>query len=78
MTDKSAFPPDVATQLAVAKHHGHSIRGDDPREDAAVSALYVSKVQPGSTSSSAPIVPGMSPIRTGPASARSPRPAYGV
>jgi hypothetical protein len=47
MDDDSAFPPDVATRLGVANHYGHAIRGGESREDAAVSALYLSKVQPG-------------------------------
>jgi hypothetical protein len=45
--DDSAFPPNVATRLAVANHYGYAIRGGESREDAAVSALYLSKVQPG-------------------------------
>ena len=44
---KTAFPPDVATRLGTANHYGHSIRGGEAREDAAVSALYLSKRVPG-------------------------------
>jgi hypothetical protein len=43
----SAFWPDVATRLGVANHYGHAVRGDGSREDAAGSALYLSKVMPG-------------------------------
>jgi hypothetical protein len=47
MAEDSAFPPDVAVRLAVTNHYGTSIKGGEGCDDAAVSALYLSKVMPG-------------------------------
>jgi hypothetical protein len=47
LPDKSALPsPAVATRLAIAQHTGYNRAGDEA-EDAAATALYLSKVRPG-------------------------------
>jgi hypothetical protein len=47
MANDSNLPsPDVATRLAIAQHVGYNRSGEES-EDAAVSVLYLSKVQPG-------------------------------
>ncbi len=45
-TKSPSRAPDVATRLAIASHYGYTRAGEEC-ENAAVSALYLSKVQPG-------------------------------